>query len=121
MSTYKRYKLYLLLYDGTFFNKEFNKKTKDEYINVVSRVSKELFAHQIKYNTQYKKPIINIKNWGWYCVYEIDYTIEENLHLGFVEKPIAKKGTNTQKKQALIPTFVSQNQLILEVFEPSFD
>jgi hypothetical protein len=61
MSTYKRYNLYLLLYDGTFFIKEFNKKTKDEYINVVSRVSKELFAHQIKYNTQYKKPIVNTK------------------------------------------------------------
>jgi hypothetical protein len=61
MSTYKSYQLHLLLYDGTFFNKKFNKKTKDEYINVVSRVRQELYAHQIKYNTQYKKPIVNTK------------------------------------------------------------
>jgi hypothetical protein len=61
MNTYKSYQLHLLLYDGTFFNKKFNKKAKQEYINVVSRVRKELFEHQIKYNTQYKKPIVNTK------------------------------------------------------------
>jgi len=62
LNTYKRYQLHLLLYDGTFFNKEFNKEAKYEHINLVSRVRKEIFEHQIKYNTQYKKPLVNSNN-----------------------------------------------------------
>jgi hypothetical protein len=61
MNTYKRYQLHIYLYDGTFFNKEFNQETKYEHINLVSRIRKEIFEHQIKYNKQHKKPLANTK------------------------------------------------------------
>jgi len=47
MNTYKRYQLHLQLYDGTFYSKEFNSKTKQEHITYVNTIRKEIFNNQI--------------------------------------------------------------------------
>jgi len=49
INTYKRYQLNILLKDGTFFIKFFNKDTKQEYIRLVNRVRKEIFDNQIQF------------------------------------------------------------------------
>lgn len=61
VNTYKSYQLHLQLYDGTFYSKEFNKKTKQEHIKYVNTIRKEIFDNQIKYNIQILKPIQNIR------------------------------------------------------------
>jgi hypothetical protein len=39
----------------------------------------------------------------------------------YLKNQVQEKMTNTQKKRALTPTFVSQNQLVLEGFESPFN
>jgi ABC-type multidrug transport system permease subunit len=50
MNTYKWYQLNVLLDDGTFFNKIFYTITKQEYINLVNVVRKEIFDNRIQSN-----------------------------------------------------------------------
>jgi len=56
MNTYKRYQFNLLLNDGNLFFKYFDKEIKQDYINVVNAIRKEIFDNQIKSNIQIKKP-----------------------------------------------------------------
>lgn len=58
VNTYKRYQLNLRLHDGTVFKREFNNHTKQEYINLVNLVRKEIFDNQIKYVNQKETALI---------------------------------------------------------------
>ena len=57
--TYKSYQLCLRCYDGTLFANNFNFSNKQDYINLVSKVRKEIFDQQIKCNTHYVQPTTN--------------------------------------------------------------
>lgn len=50
INTYKKYQLNILLKDGTFFIKNFNQDTKQEYIKMVNLVRKEIFDNHIIFN-----------------------------------------------------------------------
>lgn len=52
INTYKRYQLNLLLNDGRFFIKNFNKGTKQANINIADIVRKKIFENQNRVNTQ---------------------------------------------------------------------
>ena len=50
LNTHIRYQLHVLLYDGTFFIKNFNKDSKQDHINLVHLVRKEVFYYQVNFN-----------------------------------------------------------------------
>jgi hypothetical protein len=58
MHTYKKYRLHIQLCDGTFFIKGFNKSIKQEYINLVNVVRKEIFDNQIRTNVKNLNPTL---------------------------------------------------------------
>lgn len=61
MNTYKWYQLNILLVDGTFFNKNFYMTSKQEYINLINAVRKEIFENQTNSQIQIKKTVNSIK------------------------------------------------------------
>lgn len=52
INTYKWYQLNVLHNNGTFFRKVFYKSTKQEYIELVNKVRKNIFENHIKSNNQ---------------------------------------------------------------------
>jgi hypothetical protein len=71
MNTYKRYQLVLYLDEETIHSREFHSSKKQEYINLVSMVTKGCFDYQIKCNFEVDcPPKVNIeeKEFAFSCL-----------------------------------------------------
>jgi hypothetical protein len=58
LNNYKWYHLHLVLTEGRFFKKVFYTTTKQEQIDIVNSVKKEIYYNHVKSNFEYEKPAI---------------------------------------------------------------